>query len=82
MILARATKGPGDRPLEYWNDLLRGYELVHGLPTPLLHQEQVQGREQELRAKWAAAPAEDRRYVETSIAQQDQFIAQQQEDAQ
>jgi hypothetical protein len=82
-VYGSAIKGPGaptaDKPIGYWSDLLRGYELTEGVPTPLLNRPQVEGREQVLRDKWRDAPVADRAYVEESVHAQDQFLREQTE---
>ncbi len=69
MILASGFKGPGnEKPTGYWSDLLRGFELEHGIETPLLNHPQVAGREDALRQMWKDAPLPDRYQVESDFA--------------
>jgi hypothetical protein len=80
MIYTSASKPKDDdRPIGYWSDLLRGYELVNGIETPPLNESQAEGREQELMDKWNSAPAEDRAFVQKSVRDQDKFIKEQTE---
>lgn len=67
---------PDNLSLEEVNDLLRGYELLSGLPMSDKSRAEVRGREEEVVQKWEEASDEEREYIRRAVEQSDALVNQ------
>lgn len=67
---------PDNLSTEELHDLLRGYELLSGLPMSDKSRAEVRGREEEVVRKWEEASDETREYIRRAVRESDELVSQ------